>query len=181
MFSLFKKNKSEKKIIRDKIVMTQKAKWQTLNMLYRNDPSVSILFWFEETLRNAQEEPGFQTELLEKCVLVNQAHSSQLEGKKIIFAEHYPLIKKEKEFFEQMQLTEAEVWSAMDEPIFKEFGGDKIVPMMKQLGVQDDQVIEHTMISNAINNAQQKIENKVKIDKLSTSQEDWLVRNLRSV
>ncbi len=147
--------------------------------LEKNKETVFI-FWFEETLQRAKNilpEKG-----QEQYPLFNtkEVSSVRLAGKKVIFGEHYPLSQKEKGLFEQLQLPEVQIWSAMDEPLFKEFGSDKIVQMMKQFGMKEDQVIEHNMISKAIHNAQEKIEKKVFVDQTSSSQEEWLRKNWRT-
>jgi preprotein translocase subunit SecA len=77
-------------------------------------------------------------------------------------------------------LDEVRVLSALDEPLFKRFGSDKIIQMMKQMGMSEKQSIEHDMISKAIQNAQDKIDHKIDIEQSARSQNDWLVRNLPS-
>lgn len=176
MFSLFRKKEADFKVI-DKILMTQSAKWDALSALAGKEKNILLVFWFGETLRLAQEAMNTETGIIDRLFLVNQIHLSQIADKKLVFAEHYPLAKKEKDFFEQMHLNEAEIWSAMDEPLFKEFGSDKIVQMMKQFGMKENQVIEHNMISKSIHNAQEKIEAKVMLDQMAGSQEEWLRKN----
>jgi preprotein translocase subunit SecA len=79
-----------------------------------------------------------------------------------------------------LNLQDVQVWSALDEPLFKHFGSDKIIQMMKQLGMKEDVAIEHNMISKAIQNAQEKISKKVLIDQAASSQEEWLKKNWAS-
>jgi preprotein translocase subunit SecA len=75
-------------------------------------------------------------------------------------------------------LNEALIYSALDEPLFKHFGGDKIIQMMKQLGMKEDSMIEHKMVSKAIENAQEKIEKKVIAEQDASSPQKWIERNL---
>jgi preprotein translocase subunit SecA len=70
------------------------------------------------------------------------------------------LQQKENEFFQKLNLQEAEIWSALDEPLFKHFGSEKIIQMMKQLGMKENEAIENTMISKAILSIQAKISKK---------------------
>lgn len=179
MFNIFRKKESGFKVI-DKILMTQAAKWNALASLLKKEESVVLIFWFEETFRQSQDLLNSDKNFSERLLLTNQVHLPQIDGKKVIFAEHYPLAKKEKDFFERLHLSEAEIWSAMDEPLFKEFGSDKIVQMMKQLGMKEDQVIENNMVSKAIHNAQEKIEAKVILDQMAGSQEEWLRKNWKN-
>ena len=101
---------------------------------------------------------------------VKEIQALLLSGKKINFAEHYPLRQKEKAFFLKMNLQESEIWPAPDEPLFMHFGTIKIIQVMKQLGLKEEEAIKHFIISKAIQNAQEKISKKVRIDQTSTSQ-----------
>jgi len=177
MFNLFKKKEGSIKVI-DKIWMAQEAKWNGIVELWKKDPEIVIVAWFDSTLRHL--ETLFAKETTSPVLLFSArtTHSSPIAGKKIIFAEHHPMRKKEQETFNQWRLREAIVHSAMDEPLFKHFGGDKIVQMMKQLGMKEDSMIEHKMVSHAIENAQEKIEKKVITEQPASSQEEWIARNL---
>lgn len=179
MFNFFKR-KEQFFGERDRILITQEAKWKTLASICEKEKDVVLVFWFPGTLKTAQDDLISKPELTERFLLAGQVLQPQIEGKKIIMAEHYPLKQKEKDFFERMKLTGVEVWSALDEPLFKEFGSDKIIMMMKQLGMKEDEVIEHSMISSAISNTQEKIKGKVVIDQTAGSQEEWLRKNLKA-
>ena len=157
--------------------MSQAAKWKAILDKKRKDPNCVFIFWFDDTLREAeavlQQEPLANHDLL----MSREVHSSQIVNKPAIFAEHYPLMQKEQELFVKLNLQQAEVWSALNGPLFKQFGSEKIIQMMKQLGAKEDDVIEHSMISKAIQNAQEKISKKVLINQTCTSQEEWMRRN----
>ena len=171
MFNLFKKKEESVKVI-DKIWMTQESKWNGLFELWKKDPEIVIIAWFSSTLHHIETLFSNETSSAVSLFSAREIHSSQLSDKKIIFAEHHPLRKKEQEAFSQWHLKEAIVHSALDEPLFKHFGGDKIVQLMKQMGMKDDSIIEHKMISNAIENAQEKIEKKVVTENTASSQQE---------
>ncbi len=177
MFNLFKKKEGKVKVI-DKIWMSQEAKWNGIVSLWKKNPGMVIISWFDSTLR--QLELVFARETISPASLFSARaiHSSQIAGKNVIFAEHHPMRKKELEAFNQWHLSEIIVHSALDEPFFKHFGSDKIAEMMKQLGMKEDSMIEHSMISSAIQNAQEKIEKKVVTEQSAPSQQEWIERNL---
>jgi hypothetical protein len=177
MFNLFKKKEESVKVI-DKIWMTQDAKWNGILELWKKDPGIVIIAWFDFTFRHLETLFAKETTSAASLFSAREIHSSHLTGKKIIFAEHHPMRKKEQDTFAQWHLNEAIIHSALDEPLFKHFGGDKIVQMMKQLGMKEDSMIEHKMISNAIENAQEKIEKKVVTENTASSQQEWIDRNL---
>jgi hypothetical protein len=176
MFKFFRKDKAGIKI-NDKIWMTSNAKWNALINQYSSDQDTVFVFWFDETLREVEKYIEARTSINYSFQLARSVPSAHLMGKKIVFAEHYPLINKEQELFTQLGLEEVQVWSALDEPLFKKFGSDKIIKLMKQMGAKEDEVIEHNMISKAIQAAQEKISKKVLLDQSCTSQEEWLRRN----
>ena len=160
--------------------MHESVKLQSIaNELEKNKETIFV-FWFEETLDRARKILSEKDQEQSSLYNTKEIVAAHLAGKKVVFGEHYPLPQKEKELFEKLHLPEAEIWSAMDESLFKEFGSDKIVQMMKQFGMKEDQVIEHNMISKAIHNAQEKIETKVIVDQMASSQEEWLRKNWRT-
>ncbi|MDP4262618.1 MAG: hypothetical protein Q8941_08810 [Bacteroidota bacterium] len=115
MFNLFKKKQETIKVI-DKIWMSETAKWNGILDLWKKDPELVILCWFDETYQHLNALFTKETVSPVSLLMVKEAHISRGNGKNIIFAEHYPLLKKEQELFSQWQLTEAIVYSAMDEP-----------------------------------------------------------------
>jgi hypothetical protein len=177
MFNLFKKKEGSVKVI-DRIWMTQEAKWNALIDLWKKDPEIIIIAWFNSSLHQLETLFTKETTTAVSFFLARDIHSSELSGKKIIFAEHHPMRTKEQEIFGQWHLTEAIVHSALDEPLFKHFGGEKIIGMMKQMGMKEDSMIEHKMISSSIENAQEKIEKKVLTENTADSQQEWIERNL---
>lgn len=177
MFNPFKKQEDSVKVI-DKIWMSEPAKWNGILELWKKDPELVIITWFNETNRHLTDLFAKETSSPLSIFMAREVHSSQLTGKNIIFAEHYPMRTKEQKTFKQWQLKHAIVYSAMDEPLFLHFGGEKILGMMRQLGMKDDNVIEHKMISSSIENAQDKIEKKVVSEQLANSQKEWMERNL---
>lgn len=177
MFDFFRKKEDTVKVI-DKIWMTESGKWKGILGLWKTDPEIVIICWFNETRHRIETLFARETASTVSLFITKEVHGAQLTGKNIIFAEHHPLRKKEQEIFLQWHLGKAIVHSALDEPLFRHFGGEKIVDMMKKLGMQDDSMIEHKMISNAIVNAQEKIEDKCLADHAASSQAEWMERNL---
>ena len=53
MFNLFKKKEESVKVI-DKIWMTQEAKWNGLLELWKKDPEIVIIAWFNSTLHHIE-------------------------------------------------------------------------------------------------------------------------------
>jgi preprotein translocase subunit SecA len=47
---------------------------------------------------------------------------------------------------------------SLGDELMKRFGGERIAPLMKRLGMEEDEAIEHRMVTRAIKNAQSKVE-----------------------
>ena len=163
MFDLFKKKEATTKII-DKVWLEEAIKFQSLVEEWKKDNTIIYIFWFDETLRNAAS--FFAKEITKPAQLLTarKASSAFLKDKNIIFAEHYPLQQKEKELYKKLNLEKVNVWSALDEPLFQIFGSEKIIQLMKQLGMKENESVQHTMLSKAIQNAQEKIEKKFRLN-----------------
>ncbi len=177
MFSLFKKKVGEIKIT-EKIVISERAKLQAMQAYWQTDKNTVFIFWFEETIRQAEIFFAGQATGNIPLLTAREAGSHRLAGQTAVFGEHHPLLSKEMELYERLDLGSVVVFSSLNEPLFKHFGGDKIIQLMKQLGMKEDEVIEHNMISKAIRNAQEKIEKKVSVEQSARSQKDWIEKNL---
>lgn len=178
MFNLFRSGDKSIKV-KDIVWASQTAKWNGIVEEYKKDNSLVVVCWFEATLRQAELLPGWSIDK-NPLLLANKVRSFDINNKRVIFAEHYPLQQKEQDFFKQHSLKEAIVYSSLDEPLLRHFGGEKIIELMKKLGMKEDESFEHSMISSAIGNAQQKVGKKVTTELLSSSAEEWFQKNLPS-
>jgi hypothetical protein len=176
MFGLFKK-KETGAAITDKVTISEAAKWKALFSAWENNKELVIVFWFPESVATA--EAFFLSKTNEPVTLLTsrEAGSAHLQGKQLVFAEHHPLKSREDELFAKLNLSTVMVWSSLDEPLFQHFGGERIIDMMKKMGVGEDEVIEHKMISSSITNAQKKIGNTVTVEQLANSQREWMNKN----
>lgn len=175
MFGLFKKKEPEIKVV-DKVWMTEDAKWNACLQLLKENSNLQFVAWFEDTrkkLNQLLEQYNHQ----HKVILYRQTISSQKQH--YIFVEHYPLLQKESELFKHLELTNANVLSSLDEPLFKQFGSENITSILQKIGMNANEMIEHTMITNSIKRAQEKIAKKVLIDNTANNQADWLLKNMK--
>ena len=176
MFKLFgKDNKPE---IIDRVFIHMKNKWVYCQKILAENPKTIFIGWFDDTieeLENYFSQAGIQASIFK----ARTTSRSQIEGLPIIFIEHYPMKSKEKQFLEQLGLKEAVFLTALDEPLLKYFGGEKLIRMMESMGMKEDEPIEHKMITQSITNAQEKIEAKVSIEQSTRSQAEWMERNLK--
>jgi len=99
-----------------------------------------------------------------------------------LFAGHYPLPAKENKIIEKLssyRSAEITFCSSIDDPSFEPFGADRIVAILDQLGLKEDECIEHPMVSKAMANARAKIEGMVKHEVAAKSEGEWFLKNMK--
>jgi hypothetical protein len=175
MFNLFKKKNSGTSVT-DKVVISMEAKWKHLFDIWQQDKKTIFIVWFPSTADDITAYFQKKTSEVVEIKMAREASHCFSAHSSFIFAEHYPLRSKEDSLYQQLQLSKAIVFSSLQEPLFQQFGGDKIIKLMQQLGMKDDELIEHNMISGSIKKAQDKIEAKVSIDYSCQSPQEWLSR-----
>jgi hypothetical protein len=97
----------------------------------------------------------------------------------VVFAEHYPLSKVEHTLFSTLGLKEIPIVSSLDEPLFMLFGGERTIELMRKLGMKEDEMVGHSMITASIKNAQRKLEKSIIVESKANSAEEWFELNLK--
>jgi hypothetical protein len=175
LLDLFK-HKEQPHLTHNKVWVSQALKWKACVAMLHEKPTIQFVVWFEETfttLNNLLQAQGFSNHVImyRQAVKANAAN--------YVFAEHYPLAAKEEELFTHLNIPYKTVLSALDEPLFKQLGGDKIIGMLGLFGFKDDEVIEHKLIDQAVARAQEKLIAKVLIEQTAHSQQEWLQKNIK--
>lgn len=102
----------------------------------------------------------------------------------ILCAGHYPLPATEKELLAQLaqqpnaKNIHVRFYTSMEDGLMKIFGAEKMIKLMEMLGMKEDDVLEHAMISKSIGNAQEKVAKKVMTEKRARSEEEWFRLNM---
>lgn len=182
MFSnLFGKKEQEDKdhLFKDKAYMTTEAKMSACAALAKADESIIFIAWFSDTAK--QFKKYFSANGLNENRVTEAKYLTafQLQTYTPVFTEHYPMHNKEEDLVANWKIKNIMVYSAMDEPLFRHFGSEKLIPMMKMMGMKENEVIEHSMVSKSIINGQKKIEEKVSVEQSAASQAEWMERNLK--
>jgi hypothetical protein len=165
--------------IQDMIWMSQTAKLNgCLKLVQQQD--VVVVGWFSDTVDLFNKFLNEQNRLGVEILQARSVMAIQAGNKKLILLEHYPLLKKEIDFIANINPPQVIVLSSLDEPLFEQFGSDKIIQMMKSLGMKDDEMIQHPMITKAIAQAQNKLEKKVVVENSANSSKEWFERNITS-
>lgn len=181
LFNLFgkKEGSDDNHIFTDRAYMTTAAKIKACTELARKDPNHIFICWFPDT---AEKFKGaFRAEGLDENLITDthHLHSSKILNKIPVFTEHYPLHSKELDLIKNWGPEKIVVYSAMDEPLFKHFGSEKLLPLMKMMGMKENEVIEHNMVTKSIIKGQEKIAEQVNLEQSASSQAGWMEKNLK--
>ncbi len=180
LFNLFGKNEAEneERIFADKVFISSNAKMNACLQLAKDQPDWLFIAWFSQTAKTCRDyfiQNGLSELNLTEARLL---HTAQLQNRTPVFLEHYPIHLKEIELVADWQQKNIVVFSSMDEPLFKHFGSDKMIPLIKLLGMKENEAIEHSYVTQSIIKGQQKIADKVIIEQSANSQAEWMERNL---
>ena len=181
-FSLFGKKEDAvpEHIFTDRTYMTGNAKMNACIALAKDQPETLFICWFADTLRNLKNT--FQQNGLDETRVIDakNAHSAMFANKTPVFAEHYPLHAKELALVEHWNQQKIIVYSAMDEALFLHFGSERMVPLMKLLGMKENEMIEHSFVTKSIIKGQDKIAAQVQMEQPAGSQAEWMEKNIKS-
>lgn len=176
MFSFFRKKPAGIKTD-DNVYITEEARLAALLQMWQTAPETAFIFWFDQSLEKAAEY--FNQHQAATVVLLTAREAARRHGSgPVVFAEHYPISAKEENLWQELNLPHITVYSCLEEPLFQRFGGERIISLIKKLGMEETEAISHPMISQSIRNAQQKIAKQVSFEQTASSQEDWFKKNL---
>jgi hypothetical protein len=164
--------------IKNIVWLNEDAKWNSCLERMKQNNNTVIITWFEDTwhkLENMFAQANIPATTLFPSRQVTPQH---VKNAQVIFAEHYPLCQKEKELYKKLHISEAEVYSSLDEPIFKHFGSHRLYELLKKIDCKEHEPIKHRLVNSAIKNVQDKISCIVAFELGATSQAGWLMRNL---
>lgn len=99
----------------------------------------------------------------------------------VFFPCHYPIVTEENKILSILStsgFTDFIFCLSFDDPMLESFKGN-IVPLLEKLGLEENESIEHNMVTNALKNVRKKISEKVKTEKKAQSAEAWYALNMK--
>lgn len=97
---------------------------------------------------------------------------------KIIVPEHHPAYSQEQTLLLHLMplIPHAQIsfFTSLDEPFMKILGNSRITTVLQRMGIQEDENIEHSLVTKSIARTQQKIEKKAAKKIIANSQQEWL-------
>lgn len=167
----------ESKAVIDKVYITSEAKMNDCILMAKQNTHLVFVAWFNQTAKVFKDV--FELNNLDSSrvqVIMDVAHIKKA-NLELVFIEHYPLVQNEIVAMAKFSQESFIVLSAMDEPLFKYFGSDKMLPLITLLGFKKEKAIEHSYVTAAITKGQQKIAALVLNDEGALSQAQWLQKH----
>jgi hypothetical protein len=180
MFNFANKRSDQIKVI-DKIAVSQYAKWENCLREWKQNKSIVFIAWFDETLEIFKNYTASNTDPQPEIYLANEMQSLHVQNENtFIFLEHFPLRNKEQALFKKLHITEAIVYSSLNEPLLMHTGSENINRLMQTLGMKETEILQHTLISNSIKQIQKKLEEKITVEQSAPSQQQWMNANVQA-
>lgn len=169
---------------------------EALQSITKNEKPV-ILCWFDDRKKSL-------VEFLEKynVPFLSVEESSQLSEEKTVFLMnalapfntplkaksirliadgHYPLVDVENKAIEKITPAESRTsvlfCQSLDDELFISFGGEKLVSLLDNLGLKEEESLEHAMITKSIERAREKLSATVTFEVRTQNEHDWFSKN----
>ena len=102
---------------------------------------------------------------------------------RVLIAEHHPMRSKDRAVLESLDglrcRTRVVFHIALTDALLSHFGGEKLQTLLERLGHEEETYLSHTLIGNAIRNAQEKVDRRVHNEIKARSASEWVKYNLR--
>jgi hypothetical protein len=162
---------------RDLVWMSHTAKFNGLISLMGDNPGAVIITWFPDSLNDFRRFYKAKMGSDPQIKIASSVNPYMVTGKTVFFLEHYPVKTREENLMKDWNAAEVIVLNALDEPLFTQFGSDRIAGMLQKMGTKEDEIIEHSLISKSIVNAQGKIQSQIRNEYSADSAAEWFRKN----
>lgn len=162
------KNKGPK--IEDLVWMNQQAKMRGCSRILEEYPNAFLVAWSPLTVQQFQDFFHEHTGREPNITLASYLNST---SEKVYFLEHHPRYSKEQALFQAIGLKEAVFLNALDDHLMQAFNSERIANIMERMGVGEDEIIQHAMITKSIANAQKKMDEPGAITRLPLEAREW--------
>ncbi len=203
MFSLFKKK--QPKQYQDIVWLSQNAKFKGIQGLCSNTSYLIVVSSFKKSLDEFEASlspshnflrmnglkdfsSGRHNYLVNSKLLIEpsfmQSPFKYLPAKdvKFVLLEHYPILTTDQMLINKL-VTNSQVgvgisvYLSFDDPQLKLFGSSRIVEVMQRLGLDENEPVEHSLITNSIEKATKRVNSKVKYEIKTDSIDEWYRMN----
>ncbi|WP_421874808.1 hypothetical protein [Marinoscillum sp.] len=175
--------------------MSKMAKYRVVMAHFAESPGQQLLvYFFDQTRKEIEQMAGVLNIQLKKpgelastddlilCSAYDLANHTFAGITKAIAMEVHPfnsineLLEKR---FQETSDMQIEFHLGMDEVALASFGMDRIIHVMQQMGMKENEPIEHSMVAKSIERGLQRQEETLKAthQDVRTSQEEWISAN----
>ncbi len=108
--------------------------------------------------------------------------SIKLFSGEVFFPGHYPVTATENKTLDILSTLGFNTFIfclSFDDPLLKMFNSQSILPLLEKLGLEDEEAIEHNMVTQSIKRAREKVEKKMGKEILAKSPEEWFTLNVK--
>lgn len=109
-------------------------------------------------------------------------HNADQFSGEALFAGHYPISATEQLALKNLTDVAFDQFVfclSFDDPLLKGFNTQSILPLLEKLGLDDEEAIEHDMVTKSIQRAREKVESKVPHERHANSPEEWFSLNVK--
>lgn len=68
---------------------------------------------------------------------------------------------------------------SFEDPLLKMFASENLLPLLEKLGLEEEEAIEHAMVTQSIKRARQKLDDSITQEKKATSPKEWFELNVK--
>ena len=102
----------------------------------------------------------------------------------IFFLGHYPFVAAENKIVQSLQVIQPDAkltfCLSLDDALFDQSGTGNLAPLLENIGLTDDECIEHAMVTKVIHRTLEKLNKKMVSEIKARSQREWFARNVKS-
>jgi hypothetical protein len=171
LFDFLKKEKTTP--VKDLIWMKPEAKKRGSLDTISEAENPFVIAWSHITKEHYEQlfrrELGINIEIH----LAYRLNAQNMEGRTIFFLEHHLLFTPEQELIQNLKPEKAIFFNSLEDPLLRLFGSDRVRKVMERMGLQEDEVIEATMISKSLSNAQKRNDTKLDLSQLTPEEHKW--------
>lgn len=187
MFSWFKKKEPAAPSLMDRVWLNRASAERAIVRAAQAGP-LAVLCFFDDTHARLSAALGAAGLAPGRALVIERVDQLSLvpAGAAVIVAERHPVSGFNRALAQKLATLAPGVtptcYSGLDDPLMKLFGGDRLVEVMRQLGLSEDEPVEHPMISKALTNASQKLEQRLgpALSRLApaASMAEWMQKNV---
>jgi len=174
-----KKKETIKAVVKDLVFATDSEREKYLLEISKMHDT-NIIAWFESDLNylNRMFDDNWNHSSVKVYLYSSLAASEINPDIPMVLWGRHPLASVEDKTLAALPTVSVLVgMTSLDDALIQHFGGDKLKSLIGKMGHKEGEIIEHSMISASIRNAQEDLDKKVENPISANSASDWFLLN----